>query len=82
MAFGHRMVRWVDQRFAHRLAGGPPPLKPPKGGPERVRHEWREFGRAVLAAWFPRLGVVLAFWFVFGPLLYTIRPGAPQHPEP
>ncbi|MEV7227010.1 MULTISPECIES: hypothetical protein [Polymorphospora] len=49
VAFGHSMVRWADQRFAHRFAGGPPPWKPPKGGPARVRYEWREWGKAVLA---------------------------------
>ncbi|MEV0733708.1 hypothetical protein [Polymorphospora sp. NPDC050346] len=49
VAFGHSMVRWADQRFAHRFAGGPPPWKPPKGGSARVRYEWREWGKAVLA---------------------------------
>ena len=32
VAFGHSMVRWADQRFAHRFAGGPPPWRPPKQG--------------------------------------------------
>src|SRR5690606_40858753 len=27
IAFGHNMIRWADQRFAHRFAGGPPPWK-------------------------------------------------------
>jgi hypothetical protein len=47
--FGHAMIRWADQRFAHRFAGGPPPWKPPKGGWARARYEWREWGKAVLA---------------------------------
>jgi hypothetical protein len=50
VAFGPSMVRWADQRFAYRFAGGPPPWKPPKRGPERVRYEWREWGKAV-GAW-------------------------------
>jgi hypothetical protein len=50
VAFGHSVIRWADVRFAHRFAGGPPPVKPPKHGPERVRHEWREWGKCVLAA--------------------------------
>lgn len=50
LAFGHSMVRWADQRFARRFAGGPPPVKPPRHGPARRRHEWREFGKALLAA--------------------------------
>lgn len=49
LAFGHSMVRWADQRFAHYFAGGPPPWRPPKRGPERVRYEWREWGKAVVA---------------------------------
>ncbi|MEV3925568.1 hypothetical protein [Actinomadura coerulea] len=49
VAFGHSMVRWADERFAHRFAGGPPPARSPKYGAARVRHEWREFGKAALA---------------------------------
>jgi hypothetical protein len=49
VAFGPSLVRWADVRVAHRFAGGPAPVKPPKGGPERARHEWREFGKATLA---------------------------------
>ena len=49
IAFGHSLIRWADQRFAHRFAGGPPPWRPPRNGRERARYEWREFGKAVLA---------------------------------
>ena len=49
VAFGHSMIRWADQRFAHRFAGGPEPDRPPREGPARVRHEWRELGKAALA---------------------------------
>lgn len=49
VAFGHSMVRWADERFAHRFAGGPPPTRGPRYGAARVRHEWREFGKAALA---------------------------------
>lgn len=45
--FGHSMMRWADQRFAHRFANGPTPWKPPKSGPDRVRYEWREWGKCV-----------------------------------
>lgn len=48
VAFGPTMIRWADQRFAHRFAGGPPPWKPPKGGWARTRYEWREWGKGVL----------------------------------
>lgn len=50
VAFGHSMIRWADQRMAHWFAGGPPPLKPPKYGPAKVRREWREWGKCVLAS--------------------------------
>ncbi|MCE7006225.1 hypothetical protein LWC34_25790 [Kibdelosporangium philippinense] len=49
VAFGHSMMRWADQRFAHRFADGPPPVKPPKSGSARVRYEWRESGKFMLA---------------------------------
>jgi hypothetical protein len=49
VAFGHSAIRWADQRFAHRFAGGPPPWRPPRGGRERAHYEWREFGKASLA---------------------------------
>jgi hypothetical protein len=49
VVFGHSVIRWADVRFAPRFAGGPAPVKLPKRGPERVRREWREFGKAVLA---------------------------------
>ncbi|MEU5988974.1 hypothetical protein ABZ806_08355 [Spirillospora sp. NPDC047418] len=49
VAFGHSMVRWADERFAHRFAGGPPPRGKPEYGGARTRYEWREFGKAALA---------------------------------
>ncbi|WP_276587014.1 hypothetical protein [Amycolatopsis iheyensis] len=47
VVFGPSMVRWADVRFAHRFAGGPPP--PKRQGREKLSHEWREFGKCVLA---------------------------------
>ncbi|MFC7745195.1 hypothetical protein ACFQXA_36380 [Nocardiopsis composta] len=35
VAFGHSVIRWVDVRFAHRFADGPPPVRPPKKGRRR-----------------------------------------------
>ncbi|MCQ9707551.1 hypothetical protein M7752_14125, partial [Streptomyces sp. BSP1] len=31
-AFGHYTVRWLDGHARHRLAGGPPPVRPPRFG--------------------------------------------------
>ncbi len=50
VAFGPSIVRWADTWFAHRFAGGPAPVKPAKGTPERVAHLWREWNRVVVAA--------------------------------
>lgn len=49
VVFGPSLIRWADRRFAHWFAGGPAPLKLPKHGPVRVRHEWREWGKCLLA---------------------------------
>ncbi|WP_223692567.1 hypothetical protein [Leifsonia poae] len=49
VAFGHGIITRMDARFAHRFAGGPAPVTVPKGGPPRVRHEWRQFGLTVVA---------------------------------
>ncbi|KAB2384654.1 hypothetical protein [Actinomadura montaniterrae] len=49
VAFGHSMVRWADERFAHRFAGGPPPRRKPRYGRARARYEWVEFGKAAVA---------------------------------
>ena len=49
VAFGHGVIGWADARFAHRFAGGRPPARPPKYGHARARHEWREFGKALVA---------------------------------
>ncbi|GAB3126386.1 hypothetical protein GCM10027289_02180 [Tsukamurella serpentis] len=43
--FGHRLIAWADERFAHRFAGGPAPRKIPRTGPERSRKEWADFLR-------------------------------------
>ncbi|MFF2083029.1 hypothetical protein ACFVVM_04605 [Nocardia sp. NPDC058176] len=48
--FGHRIIQWLDERFAYRFAGGPAPVKVPKYGPERSRKEWADFARWLGAA--------------------------------
>ena len=49
IAFGPQMIAWADQRFAHRFAGGPPPVKPPRTGPEHAARERRQWSRHLLA---------------------------------
>ncbi|AZQ73581.1 hypothetical protein ABZ545_11075 [Streptomyces abikoensis] len=66
VGLGHSTIKWVDQRFAHRFAGGPPPVKPPKYGKERTLHEWKTAGRWILAA-VVALGLLqCAVWYVGG----------------
>ncbi|GAA3064908.1 hypothetical protein [Streptomyces glomeratus] len=50
VAYGPYLIRWLDGHAAHRLAGGPPPPKPPRHGRARARHEARLWLRAVLGA--------------------------------
>ncbi|MBY8871687.1 hypothetical protein K7640_07515 [Micromonospora sp. PLK6-60] len=65
VAFGHSMVRWADQRFAHRFAGGPPPVRPPRYGLARARYEWREWGKGMLG-WAVACGLLLAAILLVG----------------
>lgn len=50
VAFGHRLVRWADVRFAHRYADGPAPVRGPRDGLAALPKELADFGRALLAA--------------------------------
>ena len=59
VAFGHMTVKSADVRFAHRFAGGPAPVKPPRRGRARAQHEWRIWRRATLA-WAVACGLLLS----------------------
>ncbi|MFI9719322.1 hypothetical protein ACIHFE_06655 [Streptomyces sp. NPDC052396] len=63
---GHATLTWVDQRFAHRFAGGPPPVKPPRYGAARTVHEWKVAGQWVLAATVALALLQAAVWYVGG----------------
>lgn len=49
LGFGRYLIEWADMRFAHRFAGGPPPVKRPKHGPGRAAHERTMWCRHLLA---------------------------------
>jgi hypothetical protein len=49
VAWGERLVRWADVRFAHRFADGPPPERPPRTGRLHAARERREWLRHLLA---------------------------------
>lgn len=76
VAFGHATIQWVDARFAHRFAGGPPPPRPPRYGAAKVVHEWREWGRIVLA-W----GVALTGMLVTATVAGTGVPALGRWPD-
>ncbi|MEU7132412.1 hypothetical protein [Streptomyces sp. NPDC046261] len=64
VGLGHSTIKWVDQRFAHRFAGGPPPVQPPKYGTARTVHEWKTAGKWVLAAVVAMGLLQAAIWYV------------------
>ncbi|MGW2638641.1 hypothetical protein [Streptomyces sp. NPDC001348] len=66
VGLGHSTIKWADARVAHRFAGGPPPVRPPKYGTARAVHEWRVAGRWILAS-LVALGLLqAAVWYVGG----------------
>ncbi|MFF0226709.1 hypothetical protein [Streptomyces sp. NPDC004629] len=64
VGLGHATIKWVDARVAHRFAGGPPPVKPPKYGMARAVHEWRTAGRWILASAVAIALLQAAVWYV------------------
>ncbi|MFJ8867382.1 hypothetical protein ACIRD6_16715 [Streptomyces sp. NPDC102473] len=66
VGLGHSTIRWVDARVAHRFAGGPPPVKPPKYGMARAAHEWRTAARWIVAAGTAMALLQAAVWYVGG----------------
>jgi hypothetical protein len=65
VGFGPQLMRWADQRFAHRFAGGPAPERPPRWG---VAHAARERGQWYRHALAFGVGCVLllAGWALVG----------------
>ncbi|WP_329232914.1 MULTISPECIES: hypothetical protein [unclassified Streptomyces] len=66
VGLGHSTIRWVDARVAHRFAGGPPPVRPPKYGMARAAHEWRTAARWIVAAGTAMALLQAAIWYVGG----------------
>ncbi|MFF8277533.1 hypothetical protein ACF05T_15690 [Streptomyces lateritius] len=61
---GHRTVKWLDGHAAHRLGDAPPPVKPPRYGMARARHEGKVWAGSVLAAAVASALLLLAAWYV------------------
>ncbi|MDO7908605.1 hypothetical protein Q5741_19640 [Paenibacillus sp. JX-17] len=49
IAFGHQMIKWADERFAYRFAGGGKPRKKPRYGKQHAKRERAGWYRHVLA---------------------------------
>ncbi len=49
VAWGHRIIRWADARFAHRFGGGPLPERAPRTGRRHAERERREWLRHTVA---------------------------------
>ncbi|MFF1307678.1 hypothetical protein [Streptomyces sp. NPDC058307] len=64
VGLGHSTIKWADAQVAHRFAGGPPPVKPPKYGTARALHEWKVAGRWILAAVVAVALLQAAVWYV------------------
>jgi hypothetical protein len=76
VAFGHATIRFIDVRFAHRFAGGPPPVKPPRYGAARAAYEWREWSKVAAAG-----GVALVVVLVTATVARTGVPPVTAWPE-
>ncbi|MEW1721899.1 hypothetical protein [Streptomyces sp. NPDC093109] len=50
VGYGHYTVKRIDGWAAHRFAGGPPPVRPPRYGMARARYEGGLWLRTVVAA--------------------------------
>ncbi|MFJ9849902.1 hypothetical protein [Streptomyces sp. NPDC101150] len=64
VAYGHYTINWIDGHFSHRFAGGPPPVKPPRYGIARARHEGKLWLRTVLMVAVAAALLQTAIWYV------------------
>lgn len=78
-AYGHRMVRWADVRFAHRFAGGPAPEPKPRWGREHAAHERAAFLRH-LSAWAIGCALMMLGILVAGDTWTLASPWASDRP--
>ncbi|MFE5261178.1 hypothetical protein [Streptomyces coelicoflavus] len=64
VAYGHYTIRWLDGHAAHRLAGGPPPARPPRHGLPRAAHEGRMWLRTLVGGAVASTLLLVAIWYV------------------
>jgi hypothetical protein len=65
VGFGHQTLKWADGWASYRLAGGPRPVKPPKGGRERARRERSGWFHHLLA-YVVGVGIMIALGLLSG----------------
>lgn len=64
LSFGHKMISWTDERFAHRFANGSAPIKPPKHGREHALYERKN--------WYTHLlGWIIGSLLLYGMILFV-----------
>ncbi|MFD9814417.1 hypothetical protein [Streptomyces sp. NPDC059080] len=64
VAYGPYTIRWADGHAAHRFGGAPRPVKPPRYGPARARHEGKLWLRTVVMGAVAAGLLQLAAWYV------------------
>ncbi|MEU5212577.1 hypothetical protein [Streptomyces sp. NPDC020742] len=64
VAYGHYTIKWVDGHFSYRFAGGPRPVKPPRYGLARARHEGMLWLRTALWVALSCALLQIAIWYV------------------
>ncbi|MFI2201727.1 hypothetical protein ACH47Z_13320 [Streptomyces sp. NPDC020192] len=64
VGLGNSTVTWADARVAHRFAGGPTPVKPPRYGTARAAHEWKVAARWTLSCVVALALLQSAVWYV------------------
>ncbi|MFE6127802.1 hypothetical protein OG317_25650 [Streptomyces sp. NBC_01167] len=64
---GHRTITWLDGHAAHRFGGAPPPVKPPRYGMARAKHEGKVWTGTLIAAAVATGLLQLAVWYVDDP---------------
>lgn len=62
IAYGHRLIRWADIRFARRFADGPAPVK--LTGLDYTRACWHDVARTALAAAISASILLALIWWV------------------
>ncbi|MCI9889059.1 hypothetical protein JT358_11405 [Micrococcales bacterium 31B] len=65
VAYGHDMVRWLDQRFARKYAGGPAPLE--LFGADYARLCWRRVVKTTLAMGIATAILLALSWIAVNP---------------